>query len=562
MKRLLAPCLAFGALSAVAATAATAGVTPGNPPVSKLTILHQFSTADGYGPTALFEGAPGVFYGVTNASGPRNGGTVYKVSSAGDFSLLFAFADQTSGLEGYYPIGSLVRGPDGHLYGSTTQGGNLNGTSGGYGTLFRMTDSGDLTVLHTFTGPDGGQPWAAMLVAADGHLYGTTYQGTVFRLNADDTITTIYTFPADATAGGGLTAPLLQAPDGTLYSSASRGGCCVVPNTGGGTVFQLTLDGVLTTLHYFPYLDGVSPVAFGADGALYGTEGGTGTLFRVTTTGRFLTLYQFPCFCGEPVGSAPSGQLVLASDGNFYGTTSAGGVNNAGTIYSLTPDGVLSTVYTFDASGPGVPAAGVIEGQDGRFYGTTAKFGTSNYGAVFKIAFLPKAPADVTATAGDGHVQLTWTAPKATDSYQVFVGQSASAEASAPAMSGITDTKADVGGLTNGVTYYFTVAAVNEAGTGTHSTEVSALTVGATPPSTPPPTNSPPATTTPPAAAPGGGGGGSIDLSLISALGLLGSLSVWRRRIDATTVGARATLLSTGPARRMRGRAFHSGRAG
>jgi uncharacterized repeat protein (TIGR03803 family) len=514
MMRLSACCLAVVALPAMATI---------EPPVSKLTVLHQFSTDDGYSPNPLLEDADGVFFGINTFAGAKSGGTVYRVTSNGDFELLHAFDSGSAGNDGYAPIGTLVRAPDGLLYGTTSAGGTVGGYPGSQGTIYRISDDGQLAIVHTFTGADGSQPYGGLVVAADGHLYGTASQGglgagTIFRLNADNTVATIFAFPADASQGSGVAAPLVQDASGTFYGSTNRGGFGAVPNAGGGTIFQLTPDGSLTTLHYFPSFSGVGPLALGPDGVLYATENEfQGSVFHLTNTGRYLTLFQFPCYCGIEAGTGPGGPLTLASDGHFYGTTSGGGTHNAGTIFEMTLDGDVTTVYNFDPDGPNTPTTGVIEGHDGRLYGTTNKLADSQYGSVFKLAFLPAAPADIAATAGDGHVQLSWTAPRTADSYQVFVGTTAGGEATTPVVTSVAATHSDVTGLTNGTTYFFAVAAVNEAGTGAHSTETNATPVGpATPPNTTPPANPSP----PPASIPsgGGGGGGSIDLSVICVL--------------------------------------------
>src|SRR5262249_48154127 len=125
------------------------------------------------------------------------------------------------------------------------------------------------------------------------------------------------------------------------------------------------------------------------DGNLYGTTlvGGmknAGTVFKVTTTGTFTKLYDFCSvfICSD--GRAPEGELIQASDGNLYGTTASGGNNTSeGTVFKISLSGVLSVVYNFcskplcaDGSNPN---AGLLQGTNGMFYGTTATGGnTSN----------------------------------------------------------------------------------------------------------------------------------------------------------------------------------------
>jgi len=529
MNRLLACCLVATAVPAMATV---------QPPLSKMTVLHQFAQSDGYSPNPLVEDSDGVFFGVNTNGGANNGGTVYRVTSTGDFKLLHAFDPAGAGNDGYSPHGTLVRGADGFLYGTTTSGGTIGGYPGSQGTIYRINDAGQLTIVHSFTGPEGSQPIGGLTMAADGHLYGTASygglgSGTIFRLNADNSLTTIYSFPADGSQGAGVNAPLVQDANGSFYgSNNSSGGNTTIPDAGGGTIFQLTPDGTLTTLHYFPFYSGVAAPNIGPDGVLYSTQHyARDSVFHLTNTGRYLTLYDFPCYCGTvDDGAEPSGPLTMARDGYIYGTTSGGGAHGVGTIYKMTLDGEVTTVYSFDTDGPNSPQTGVIEGPDGRFYGTTQNTGSvqnnPQYGAVFKITFVPEAPTGPTVTSGDGHVQLSWTASRTTISYQVFVGTAAGGEATTPVVTGVTDTKVDITGLTNGTEYFFTVSAVNEAGAGAPSAEVNAIPTG---PSSPP-TTTPPAGSSPSPASTGSGGGGSIDPAVICLLLALILPTVRRRR--------------------------------
>jgi len=137
-----------------------------------------------------------------------------------------------------------------------------------------------------------------------------------------------------------------------------------------------------------------APLVQGTDGNFYGTSSGSasgnqGTVFKITPAGVLTTLVTF----GGANGSAPYAGLVQGSDGNFYGTTSAGGSNNQGTVFQMTPTGALTTLISFNGANGANPYAGLVHGMDGNFYGTTVAGGSSNDGTIFKIT-----PAGVLTT--------------------------------------------------------------------------------------------------------------------------------------------------------------------
>src|SRR5208282_4612644 len=149
---------------------------------------------------------------------------------------------------------------------------------------------------------------------------------------------------------------------------------------------------VLTTLHSFqPFPNGAGPngLVQGSDGNFYGTAwGGTngyGTVFKITPNGALTTLYSFS---GGDDGAYPSAGLVQGSDGSFYGTTQYGGTNGWGTVFKISTNGVLTSLYSFTDGNDGMfPIGGLVQGSDGNFYGTTS-YGGANlvYGTVFKIS--------------------------------------------------------------------------------------------------------------------------------------------------------------------------------
>jgi uncharacterized repeat protein (TIGR03803 family) len=326
------------------------------------------------------------------------------------FTTLHSF-DQTDGAN---PEAALVQATNGNLYGTTLNGGN-GGYRGGSGTVFKITPSGVLTTLHSFNLTEGAYPYAGLVQATNGKLYGTTYDsvvrhgGTVFKITLRGKLTTVYNFGQTNTDGAYPYAGLVQATNGNLYGTTSVGG-----TNFNGTVFKITPSGKLTTLYsfcaQFSCFDGKTPYAElvqGIGGKLYGTtyEGGHGpdygTIFSVTAGGMLTpALHSFD----YTHGAFPSAGLVQGTDGDFYGTTSGDGTNGScnnengcGTVFKINPDSRFTTLYNFcsqsGCADGAVPYAGLVQGTDGNFYGTTEYGGAgknnpcsnAGCGTVFKI---------------------------------------------------------------------------------------------------------------------------------------------------------------------------------
>ncbi len=304
-------------------------------------------------------------------------------SAAQTFSTLLSF-DQT---EAANPYATLIQGKDGNFYGTSQFGSTI-----GYGNVFQVTPDGTATSLYSFCSQpgctDGYEPTAGLAQASNGNLYGTTPGdvGTVFSLTPEGTLTTLHTFCSQrgCTDGTNPNGSMIEGSDGNFYGTTTYGGAytgpCKTEYGSCGTVFKVTPEGVFTTIHSFVGRDGAYPYAGliqGLDGNFYGTTqaGGlynVGTVFRMSLQGTVTLLHSFD----TSDGAVPTGTLVQAIDGDFYGTTSNGGLHSAGVIFKITSAGVFTQLYSFDTPGPSYPNAGLVQASDGNFYGTTYEGGS------------------------------------------------------------------------------------------------------------------------------------------------------------------------------------------
>jgi uncharacterized repeat protein (TIGR03803 family) len=217
------------------------------------------------------------------------------------------------------------------------------------------------------------------------------------------TFTTLYTFCSrggnQCTDGDRPIAGLVQGTDGNFYGTTVYGGANICNDIGPcGTVFKITPDGKLTTLHSFDEADGEFPYAGliqATDGNFYGTTSqggancaynGCGTIFSITPSGSLTTLYSFCSQPHCPDGAFPYVGLVQGTDGNFYGTMPFDGANgNYGTVFKIIPTGALTTLHSFDGTDGYQLAASLIQATDGSFYGTAGQGGAFGFGTLFHI---------------------------------------------------------------------------------------------------------------------------------------------------------------------------------
>lgn len=406
-------------------------------------VLHSFNFngKDGWSPySRLIFDTDGNLYGTTYSGGTdaagscvfgstvEGCGTVFELSpkAGGGWTekVLHSFND--NGTDGTFPMGGLVLGAGGNLYGTTSGGGTYN-----YGTVFELSPKagGGWTekILHSFDSSDGYFPSAGLIFDTAGNLYGTAPSnfGMVFELSPGESGSWAETMLYGFGGGGGPWRPtsgLIFDASGNLYGTTGFGGnytsCYENAGFGCGTVYELSPGAggawVETMLWSFGSgTDGYYPDAglvLDAKGNLYGTApyggdntgcqyGDTGTgcgiAFELSLTGGVWTekiLHNFGASSKD--GTIPYASLTFDSAGNLYGTTEFTGVDYAGgygTVFKLSPatgghwtEKILHTFGTNGKSGA-VPYAGLIFDSAGNLYGTTYSGGAYGYGVVFEV---------------------------------------------------------------------------------------------------------------------------------------------------------------------------------
>ena len=373
-------------------------------------VLYAFSFSDGSSPNGdLIRDPAGNLYGTTQFGGTSNRGLIYKLNANGKQSILYTF---TGGSDGGIPIGRLLRDPQGNLYGITSLGGDATCSCG---TVFKLTTNGSLKVLHAFKGgKDGvqnqGQPELG-LVMIKGNLYGSASFGgvigcdgdlgcgLVFKVTQSGQETVLYRFTGKA--DGAFPQDLITDKAGNIYGETS--GSYVQGNA--GTVFKMDTSGKLTTLYTFPGgTVGISPrwrLIRNANGVMYGVTQfggkapcpiasiGCGVVFKLDAAKKETLLHTFGKQSKD--GQEPAGAL-LDDAGSLYGMTFFGGIVNStctfgcGTIYRV-GGGKYSVLYRFTGAADGWnPTGGLTADAAGNLYGTASNGGSGGNGVVFKIA--------------------------------------------------------------------------------------------------------------------------------------------------------------------------------
>jgi uncharacterized repeat protein (TIGR03803 family) len=370
-----------------------------------LTVLHSFAGPpndgssginvidDASGSFALVQASDGNFYGTTPNGGVNDGGCFFKMDSAGTVTVLYSFGSLQ------HPNG-VIQASDGFFYGTT-----LGTTCCLLGTAFKIDSAGVFTNLHTFgPDPDGSFPEAGLVEGTDGNFYGTTSGGgahgggTVFKMTPSGTVTILHSFALNV-LGVNPSAALIQASDGLFYGTTQFGG-----THGHGSIFKITSTGTFTRLHSFNNNDGAQPIAplvQASDGNFYGTtsEGGShgvGVIFKVNSSGNFNVLVNLTN------NAQPDAGLIQLPNGLLYGTTALGGKNHDGAIFKVDPsNGNYARIFSFSGGDGSTPEGRLLLGTDGLLYGTTEFGGASDLGVVFSFSTPIALPA-MSETSVDG----------------------------------------------------------------------------------------------------------------------------------------------------------------
>jgi uncharacterized repeat protein (TIGR03803 family) len=322
----------------------------------KESVLYTATGSNGEIPNGLKQDGAGNLYGTAGLGGEYGDGLVFKLSPTGTQTILHSFRDTA---RGYHPDGALIPDSSGNLYGATLHGG---GTAGSYGVVFKLSPAGVYTVLHAFQGSpnDGAFPDSNLIIDSSGNLYGTTEEGgagdngTVFKVSPSGAVTLLHSFESSGIDGQSPESGVIMDSAGNLFGVTPQGG-----TSGQGVVYKISNTGTFTDLYNFTGgADGGNPIGslgyiqssgFVAGTAAYGGSTtsncaiGCGLVFAVsaTTPGKELVLYTFT---GLADGANPeSGILAFPTGGvyNLFGTTISGGLvggcfgEGCGTVFKL-----------------------------------------------------------------------------------------------------------------------------------------------------------------------------------------------------------------------------------
>jgi uncharacterized repeat protein (TIGR03803 family) len=316
--------------------------------------MHRFNGKNGMVPQAgLLRDSIGNLYGTTIEGGDLSCsdgnslgcGTVYKLDNTGHETLLYKFKGSP---DGYFPESLLAADGAGNLYGTTYLGGSY-----GFGSVIKLDSEGNETVLYSFTGgSDGCLPYEGVILDSSGSLYGVATEGgagfcnhgdgVAYKLDPAGNFNVLYTF--GGSDGAGPDSVLLFDSAGNLYGTTGNGGSSKTCPYGCGTVFKLTPTGQESVLYNFCSLEncadgqypGVGPLVRDSNGTMYGTTNlggayrncnrdGCGVVFKLDSAGTETVLHNFT---GGADGAFPRTGVIMDASGVLYGTTWQGGDAN------------------------------------------------------------------------------------------------------------------------------------------------------------------------------------------------------------------------------------------
>lgn len=345
------------------------------------TVLHSFNGKDGSLPgQRLTLDTTGNLYGST--VGNSSSGSIFKLTPTGQLKVLYRLTGNRLST-----TGKLVLDSHGNLYGVDQTGGRF-----GEGSIFELTSSGAFSVLYSFTGKGDGAFPNGVISDAQGNFYGTANfggafnQGSVFEFTPGRGLKVLYSFMGSSDGGEPFDSALYRDSRGNLFGTTMFDGGKISL----GVVFKVTPDGIESVLHTFlGGSDGAHPkgsLISDGKGNLYGTTSSGenlrgGTVFQITTEGVLTELYTF----SGSDGFDPNAGLAMDADGNLFGTTFSGGSSNDGVIFEITSQDVETVLHNFSGSDGSTPYNGLVIDQLGNLYGTTGFGGAFDQGIVFKL---------------------------------------------------------------------------------------------------------------------------------------------------------------------------------
>lgn len=351
--------------------------------------LHDFSSTSGSIPWgSLIQAANGKLYGLTSYGGTYGFGTLFSFDPAtGQHSKLFDFNGPGLSSNGAYPYGDLLEFNTGKLYGMTSGGGSSNA-----GLIFEYDiNSSSFTKKKDFTYSNGGLPNGSLMKATNGKVYGLTQSGGTNNAGilfeyvpSTNTLTTLHNFSSLLSGSQPWGTPF-QASNGKLYGMTNTGG------NGYGTIFSydISASSLQKLLDFYGKLNGETPkgkLVLASDGKLYGTtqyggSGGSGTIFSFDPVAKTLSKL---LDLNSTTGDTPVGGLVQGNDGKLYGLSFRGGYYGKGTLYRFDPGtGQLSVRVSFTGTNGANPSGRLVQASNGKFYGLTSAGGTYGYGTLF-----------------------------------------------------------------------------------------------------------------------------------------------------------------------------------